>query len=107
MGELYYNRYNNFLINGNQTVVPYVNIPQKGSDKRYIYREGISRLDKVSQEYYGTPLFGWLILAANPIYGGIEWFIPDNSVLTIPYPLIASLQDYEAQLNNHFFYYGR
>jgi hypothetical protein len=107
MSELYYNRYTNFLINGQQTVVPYVNIPEKTSDKRYIYKNGISRLDKVSQEYYGTPLFGWLILAANPIYGGIEWNIPDNSILRIPFPLVSSVQDYEAELKNHFFYYGR
>jgi hypothetical protein len=27
--------------------------------------------------------------------------------LTIPFPLIASLQDYNNQLDNHFLYYGR
>ena len=38
MGGKYYNRYNNFVINGQQTVVPYINLPSKSSDKRYIYR---------------------------------------------------------------------
>ena len=66
-----------------------------------------SRLDKISQQYYGTPTFGWLILAANPIFGGIEWSIPDAAIITIPFPLVASLQDYKSQLDNHFFYYGR
>jgi len=107
MGGKYYNRYNNFVINGNQTVVPYVNLPSKSSDKRYIYRVGQSRLDKISQQYYGTPYFGWLILMANPKYGGQEWYINDGAILTIPFPLIASLQDYNNQLDNHFFYYGR
>lgn len=107
MADLYFNRYFNFLINGNQTVVPFVKIPPKATDKRYFYRNGISRLDKISQEYYDSPLFGWLILAANPTYGGLEWDIPDNTLLTIPFPLIASIQDYEAELNNYFFYYGR
>jgi hypothetical protein len=107
MSTLYYNRYNNFLINGQQTVVPFVKIPSKSTDKQFIYRQGISRLDKISQEYYQSPVFGWLIMLANPQYGGLEWNIPDGSILTIPFPLISSIQDYESQLNNYFFYYGR
>ena len=107
MGGKYYNRYNNFIINGQQTVVPFVNLTSKNSDKRYIYKTEQSRLDKVSQQYYGTPYFGWLIMMANPKFGGQEWNITDGSILTIPFPLIASLQDYNNQLDNHFFYYGR
>jgi len=103
----YYNRYNDFVINGEQTVVPYVPQPAKSTDKRYIYKLGQSRLDKISHQYYGTPYFGWLILMANPIYGGLEWNILDGSILTIPFPLVASLQDYKNALDNHFFYYGR
>ena len=103
----YYNRYNNFIVNGQQTVVPYIALPSKSTDKRYIFKVAQSRLDKVSQQYYGSPTFGWLILMANPQYGGQEWNIPDGSILTIPYPLVTSLQDYKSQLNNHFFYYGR
>ena len=103
----FYSRYNTFLIDGEQTVVPYINLPSKTTDKRYIYKVGRSRMDKVSQEYYGSPTFCWLILLANPIYGGEEWNIPDGSILTIPFPLLTSLQDYKNELNNHFFYYGR
>ena len=103
----YYNRYQNFLINGEQTIVPYVTLALKPTDRRYIYREGRSRLDRISQEFYGSPYFGWLILMANPQYGGQEWNIPDGAILTIPFPLISSLQDYKSQLDLHFFYYGR
>jgi hypothetical protein len=46
-------------------------------------------------------------MMGNPIYGGQEWNIPDGTILTIPFPLVASLQDYKNQLDNHFFYYGR
>ena len=102
-----YNRYNDFLFNGEQTIVPYITIPSKSTDKRYIYKIGQSRLDKISQQYYGTPTFGWLIMASNPIFGGEEWNIPDASILTIPFPLVTSLQDYKSELDNHFFYYGR
>ena len=107
MARQNYNRYKDFLINGEQTVVPYINIPSKSTDKRYIYKINMSRLDKVSQQYYGSPLFGWLILQANPAFAGSEWDIPDGSILTIPFPLVASLQYYKSQLDDYLFYYGR
>lgn len=103
----YFNRYNNFLINGQQTIVPYITLPSKSSDKNYIYKVGQSRLDKISQQYYDSPFFGWLILQANPQFTGMETNIPDGSILTIPFPLLSSLQDYKNELDNYFFYYGR
>jgi hypothetical protein len=107
MARQSYNRYSDFIIDGQQTVVPYITLPSKSTDKRYIYKVGQSRMDKISQQYYGSPTFGWLILMGNPLYGGQEWNIPDGTILTIPFPLVASLQDYKNQLDNHFFYYGR
>jgi hypothetical protein len=107
MASQYWNRYSDFLINGEQTVVPFVELPQKTTDKSFIYKVARSRLDVVSQEFYNSPYFGWLILQANPQYGGLEWNIPNNSILTIPYPLISSLQDYKNGLDNYFYYYGR
>ncbi len=65
------------------------------------------QLDKVSQEYYNSPVFSWLILQANPQFGGLENNIYDGAVLIIPFPLLPSLQDYKAALENHFYYYGR
>ena len=107
MALQYWNRYSNFLINGQQTIVPYVTLPSKSTDKNYIYKIAQSRLDKISQQYYGTPYFGWLIQVANPQYSGSEFSIPDGAVLTIPFPLVASLQDYNNALDNYFFYNGR
>ena len=103
----YYNRYSNFLINGSPTVVPFLKLPQRSTDQRYVYRVNQSRLDKVSYEKYGTPYFSWLILQANPQFGGLENNIFDGAVLIIPYPLLPSLQDYKASLENYFYYYGR
>jgi hypothetical protein len=107
MALQYYNRYDGFLIGGNQTVVPFVKVPIKTTDKKYIYKVGMSRLDKVSQQYYNSPFFGWLIMAANPEFGGNEFVIPDGSILTVPFPLLSSLQDYNNALETHFYYYGR
>ena len=103
----YYNRYTQFLLNGEQTVVPYVSLPLKSTDVNYIYRAGVSRLDKISQEYYSSPYFDWLILTANPQFGGLEWNIPDNAVIRVPYPLTTSLQDYNNAVQTRFYYYGR
>lgn len=103
----YLNRYNDFLINGNQTVVPFLNIPTRSSDQKFVYRTNQSRLDIISYEKYGTPYFSWLILAANAIYGGLEQNIPDGTILIIPFPLVAALQDYKSALDTHTFYYGR
>jgi hypothetical protein len=107
MSLQYFNRYKYFLFNGEQTVVPYVRINSKSTDKRYIYKVAQSRLDRISQQFYQTPYFGWLILQANPDFGGIEANIPDGYPLRIPFPLESTLLDYKNQLDNYFFYYGR
>ena len=46
-------------------------------------------------------------MQANPQFTGNEWNIPDGTILTIPFPLVASLQDYKNQLDDYLFYYGR
>lgn len=104
---IYYDRYEDFLINGKQTVVPQIKLTPKSTDKKYIYRVGKSRLDKISFDFYSTPFFGWLILNANPQYGGLETNIKDGDVLIIPFPLNSTLQDYKKSLDRHIFYYGR
>ena len=107
MSRNYYNRYEDYITDGKFRIVPGIEIPIKGTDKYIQYRKEKNRMDVISQEYYGSPMFGWLILLGNPIYGGQEWNIPDGAILTIPFPLVASLQDYKNELENHFFYYGR
>jgi len=107
MNLKYYNRYSQFVINGEQKVVPFIKLPPKSTDNVFFYKKNVSRLDKISQQYYGALYFGWLIMQANPQFGGLEWNIPDGSILTIPFPLLSSLQDYKGALETHFFYYGR
>lgn len=103
----YYNRYTDFIINGETLTVPFLKIPSKASDKKIVYKMGASRLDKISEQYYESPYFGWLILQANPTVGGVEWNIKDGQVLIVPYPLVASLQAYKKAADDYFFYYGK
>lgn len=106
MSRQYYDRYQFFEDNGNFRIVPGVEIPIKGSDKYITYKKGKSRLDKYSNEYYGSPVFSWLILLANPGAGSIEFEIPDNYLLRIPHPLNVSLQDYKKRVELYNLYYG-
>ncbi len=57
MSNQYFDRYQYFLEDGSFKIVPGIEIPIKGSDKYFQYKKGKNRLDKVSQEYYGTPYF--------------------------------------------------
>jgi hypothetical protein len=103
----YYNRYKDFEVNGITKSVPLIPIPEKSSDRYVVYKQGQSRLDKISQQMYDTPYFGWLILQANPQYGGQEWNITNGRIIRVPYPLTVSLQDYKSELDKYFLYYGR
>ena len=106
MSRNYYNRYDDFLIDGEFKIVPGIEIPIKKTDKYIIYKKNKDRLDKISDDKYGSPLFGWLIMIANPLSGSIEFEIPDNFTLRIPYPLIGSLQDYKRAVELYKLYYG-
>ena len=103
----YYNRYSEFAVNGDYIIVPQVKIPAKSSDRKISYKVGKTRLDKLSQQFYDSPYYGWLIMQANPSYGGQEWNIPDGAIITVPFPLMQSLQDYKTNLDQYFLYYGR
>ena len=103
----YYNRYKDFVVNGVNKPVPLIKIPEKTSDRFVVYKVGSSRLDKISQQMYENPYFGWLILQANPSYGGVEWNILDGTIIRVPFPLNVSLLDYKSELDKHLLYYGR
>jgi hypothetical protein len=98
MAKQYYDRYQNFKINNEVKPLPFIKIPETGSDI-FIEYKSRTRLDIVSQRYYGVPYYGWLILQANPQYGGLEFDIPVGSVIRVPYPLNTVLQRYQENLN--------
>jgi hypothetical protein len=106
MSREYLDRYQYFLEDGKFRIVPGIEIPIKGTDKYVQFRKNIDRLDKISQEFYDSPTFGWLILLANPQAGSIEFEIPENYYLRIPHPLITSLQDYKRGVELYNIYYG-
>ena len=103
----YYNRYNEFVVNGDYIMVPSIKLNQKSSDRKIVYKMGKSRLDKLSQQFYDSPYYGWLIMLANPSYGGQEWNIPDQTLIIVPFPLMVTLGEYKTKLDKYFLYYGK
>ncbi len=94
-------RYSLFRTNGKVDFVPNVKITKKDSDYFETYRRGVSSLYLISYDYYGDPNYDWLIMMANPEFGSLEYEIPDNTQLRIPYPLDVTLEDYYNQINNY------
>lgn len=102
----YYDRYEKFRANGEVKPVPGIIIPIASTDKSAKYKSGRSRMDKLSQEYYGNPYHGWLIMLSNPKYGGLEDNIPDGEIIRIPYPFKDSLQQYINEVESYNKIYG-
>lgn len=92
MAKQYYDRYNDFRVDNTVKCLPYIKIPAQATDITIEYKNR-TRLDIVSQTYYGTPYYGWLILQANPGYS-MEFDIPDGTVIRVPFPLTTALQAY-------------
>jgi len=107
MSNQYFDRYQYFEQDGVFKIVPGLDIPIKGTDEYHQYKKGKDRLDKISEDKYNSPFFGWLILQANPLAGSIEFEIPDNFMLRIPMPLISTLQDYKRAVEMYQLYYGQ
>jgi hypothetical protein len=95
MAKQYYDRYQDYRFNNQVKTVPFLKIPTRSTDIFINYKSNKTRLDIVSQTYYGVPYYGWLIMMANPQYGGLEFDIPNEAVLRIPFPLIPVLQELE------------
>ena len=95
-----FDRYSKFRIDNGIEMVPYIEIPAQPTDYFYEYRRGQTRLDTLSNDYYGNPNYGWLILQANPEFKGFEFSIPDGVELRIPYPLDNAISRYESSVNS-------
>lgn len=96
-----YNRYNTFTRDGKSLTVPFAKIKRVSSDIIITFQKKRMRMDMLSYKYYGDANYGWLILQANPSLGSMEFNIPDNASIRIPYPLNDALKRYEASIANY------
>jgi len=100
MAKQYYDRYKDFRINNEIKTLPFIKIKKRSTDINIQYKNNKTRLDIVSNTYYGTPYYGWLILLANPKYS-LEFDISDGDTIRVPFPLINALQDYSEFVKNY------
>lgn len=101
-----YDRYANFVCDGNIKHVPFIKIPEKPGDKKVKYDPRTNRLDLLSYQYYDDPNYGWLILQANPELGSLEFRIRRNTVIRVPYPLEETLVRYAEDIKQYEKLYG-
>jgi hypothetical protein len=102
----YFDRYNKFRIDAEIKPIPGLTIQQESSDKFTVYKQSTSRLDKISNSYYNNPYSGWLIMLANPELGGLEFNIPDSTIIRIPFPYDSAVSRYITQITLHKQLYG-
>ena len=102
----YYDRYKSFRNNSGVEPIPGILIPFSSSDKSVVYKKGESRLDKISNVYYNNPYSGWLIMQANPEFGGLEFNIPDGAVIRVPFPFNEAISRYSTQVLKYKQLYG-
>ena len=102
----YYDRYEQFRDNGEVKPMPGIPIAVSSTDKQALYKAGKSRMDILSQEYYGNPYHGWLIMLANPQWGGMEFDIPDTTSIRIPFPFTSAIERYILEVKKHKELYG-
>jgi hypothetical protein len=106
MPKEYYDRYQRFKVDGKFKPLPFIELKPKSTDKTVVWNSDRSRCDKLSQEYYDNPYHGWLIMLANPQYGGVEDTIPDKEIIRIPFPFRESLQQYIDAVEEYQTLYG-
>jgi hypothetical protein len=98
MNRTDYDRYSMLKMgDGTLEPQPFVEISISPSDKYEYWNLGFSRYDKLSQKYYGSPFFDFLIALANPEHLN-EFDIPDDSLIRIPFPLNRVKSEYEARI---------
>ena len=78
--------------------VKYPEIPYTLSDV-YVYTTIGDRLDNLSQQFYGSPEYYWVISAANPDLGLNSLYIPEGIQLRIPGSLNDIILSFKS-LNN-------
>lgn len=104
--SVYYDRYKDFRVNGEIKPLPFIKIEALDTDKTFVYRVGQTRLDKLSDKYYNNPYHGFLIMSANSQFGGLEFNIPDNEIIRIPFPFKSALERYENAVKLYKQLYG-
>jgi len=103
----YFDRYSKFKNNGEVKPIPGLKIETLSTDKSVVYTLGQTRLDILSQTYYNNPYHGYLIMLANPQYGGLEFDIKNNDIIRVPFPFESAIERYLKSVESYKKLYGK
>lgn len=78
--------YKYLIENGASLNMPHIKIKNRETDKRIVYDKKLNRLDRIAGDIYQEEAYWRFILWANPDYS-LEFDIPDNTVIRVPFPL--------------------
>jgi len=87
-----YNFYSLLRDNDSLKNMPPITISKRSTDKSITYNSQINRLDTIAGNIYNDETLWRLILWANEQYF-MEFDIPNNTVIRIPYPLQEVLSE--------------
>jgi len=79
--------YQYLIDNGTSLNMPAIKISQRETDRKVVYDKKRNRLDRIAGDIYQDEQYWRLILWANPNYS-LEFDIPDNTVIRVPFPLV-------------------
>lgn len=87
-----------YLIQGDRmSSMPPIKISDRLTDKYVIYNSQTNRLDTIAGDIYADETFWRLILWANEQYF-MEFDIPDNTVIRVPFPLQDVINEYSSKI---------
>lgn len=79
--------------------MPPVDIDFRQTDKKIIYDKKTNRLDRIAGNVYEDETLWKIILWANPEYD-IEFDIPDNTIIRVPFPKLDVLDEITKKIIN-------
>ena len=89
---------NKLLVDGDQIKpMPAITISNRSTDKRVTYNSNLTRLDRIAGDIYDDETYWKIILWANPAYY-LEFDIPNNTVIRVPFPLNDVLKEVTNQI---------
>lgn len=94
-----YNFYSLLKDNDRLRNMPPVEIDRRPTDKSVTYNKQKNRLDTIAGKVYEDETYWRIILWANPEYF-LEFDIPDNEVIRVPYPLQDVLNEIGLKINS-------
>lgn len=92
-----YNFYSLLKDNDSLKNMPPIKIDKRATDKSVTYNKQKNRLDTIAGNVYNDETLWRLILWANEEYF-MEFDIPDNKVIRVPYPLQDVINEVQAKI---------